>query len=94
MARRNGDRQAIVHGTTNVFTDLGYADGRERHAKLRLAYALNQMFEQSKLSDAEAANALGVTEPEVAAIRNYKLAGFSLERLTNLLTSLDQDVEV
>jgi predicted XRE-type DNA-binding protein len=30
----------------------------------------------------------------VSALRNYKLAGFSVERLMNLLTALDQDIEI
>jgi hypothetical protein len=30
----------------NVFEDLGYPDAAERQAKLRLAYALNQVLEQ------------------------------------------------
>jgi hypothetical protein len=30
----------------------------------------------------------------VSALRHYKLAGFSVERLMNLLTALDQDVEM
>ena len=34
-----------------------------------------------------------MTQPKVSAVRNYKLAGFSVERLMNLLTALDQDVE-
>ena len=37
---------------------------------------------------------LGVTQPKVSALRNYKLSGFSVERLMNLLTALDQDVEI
>lgn len=37
---------------------------------------------------------LGLTQPKVSALRNYKLAGFSVERLMNLLTALDQDVEI
>lgn len=37
---------------------------------------------------------LEVTQPKVSALRNYKLAGFSVERLMNLLTALDQDVEI
>jgi hypothetical protein len=37
---------------------------------------------------------LGVTQPKVSALRHYKLAGFSVERLMNLLTALDQDVEI
>ena len=94
MARRSGEQDAIVRGTKNVFADLGYPDAAERQAKLRLAYALNQVVEQRKLSQAEAANLLGVTQPKVSALRNYKLAGFSVERLMNLLTTLDHDIEI
>jgi len=95
MASRNADRDtAIVRGTRNVFADLGYPDAAERQAKLRLAYALNQVLEERKLSQAEAAKVLGVTQPKVSALRNYKLSGFSVERLMNLLTAVDQDVEI
>ena len=52
------------------------------------------MLDRRKLSQAEAAKVLGVTQPKVSALRNYKLAGFSVERLMNLLTALDQDVEI
>ena len=95
MANRNGERrETITRGTRNVFADLGFPDAAERQAKLRLAYALNQVLEDRKLSQADAAKALGVTQPKVSALRNYKLAGFSVERLMNLLTALDQDVEI
>jgi predicted XRE-type DNA-binding protein len=77
-----------------VFADLGFPDAAERQAKLRLAYALNQVLEECKLSQAEAAEVLGLTQPKISALRHYKLAGFSVERLMNLLTALDQDVEI
>jgi len=94
MAKRRGESVTITRGSTNVFEDLGYPDASERQAKLRLAYALNQVIEARKLSQAQAANVLRVTQPKVSALRNYKLAGFSVERLMNLLTALDQDVEI
>lgn len=95
MASRNAERrEAITRGTRNVFADLGFPDPSERQAKLRLAYALNQVLEAQNLSQAEAAKVLGVTQPKVSALRHYKLAGFSVERLMNLLTTLDQDVEI
>ena len=34
------------------------------------------------------------SRPKVYALRRYKLAGFSVERLMYLLTALDQDVEI
>lgn len=95
MASRNDNREnEITRGTGNVFADLGYPDATERQTKLRLAYALNQVLEQRKLSQAEAATVLGVTQPKVSALRHYKLAGFSVERLMTLLNALDQDVEI
>ena len=95
MAKRHVDRDdEITRGTGNVFADLGYADATERQAKLRVAYAVNQVLEARKLTQAAAAKLLGVTQPKVSALRNYKLAGFSLERLMTMLTALDQDVEI
>jgi predicted XRE-type DNA-binding protein len=95
MASRNADRDTtIVRGTKNVFADLGYPDAAERQAKLRLAYALNQLLDERRLPQVEAAKLLGLTQPKISALRNYKLAGFSVERLMNLLTALDQDVEI
>jgi predicted XRE-type DNA-binding protein len=92
--RRNDPAETIVRGTGNVFADLGYPDANERQAKLRLAYALNQLLDQRTLTQAEAAKVLGVSQPKVSALRRYKLAGFSVERLMTLLTALDQDVEI
>ena len=77
-----------------MFADLGYPDAVERQAKLRLTYTLNQVLDERKVTQAEAAKILGVTQPKVSALRHYKLAGFSVERLMNLLTALDQDIEI
>jgi predicted XRE-type DNA-binding protein len=84
----------VTRGTANVFADLGFPDAIERQVRLRLAVVLNQLVAGRQLSPAEAVKALGITQPEGAALRHYKLAGFSVERLMNLLTALDQEVEI
>jgi predicted XRE-type DNA-binding protein len=94
MAKRRGESVRITRGSPNVFKDLGYPDAAERQAKLRLAYALNQVLEHRGLTQTTAATLLGLSQPKVSALRNYKLAGFSVERLMNLLTALDQDIEI
>ena len=55
-------KEPVTRGTGNVFADLGFPDAAERQAKLRLACALNQVLDASKLSQAEAAKVLGVTQ--------------------------------
>jgi predicted XRE-type DNA-binding protein len=93
-SRRSEPAEGIVRGTRNVFADLGYPDAAERQAKLRLAYALNQVLDGRGMRQAAAAKVLGLTQPKVSALRNYKLAGFSVERLMTLLTAVDQDIEI
>ena len=87
-------KESVTRGSGNLFADLGFPDASERQAKLRLAFALNQVLADRKLSQAAAARVMGITQPKVSALRHYKLAGFSVERLMNLLTALDQDVEI
>lgn len=92
---RNADpRRAVTRGTANVFADLGLPDAIERQVRLRLAFTLNQLLAGRKLSPVAAVKVLGITPLEGAALRLYKLAGFSVERFLNLLTALDQDVEI
>jgi len=38
--------------------------------------------------------AVGRERAQVSALRRFKWAGFSVERLMNLLTALDQDIEI
>jgi predicted XRE-type DNA-binding protein len=93
MAARSAET-TITRGTGNVFADLGYTDADERQTKLRLAHAINGVLARSRLTQAAAAEKLGVNQPKVSALANYKLDGFSVERLMTFLTALDQDVEI
>jgi predicted XRE-type DNA-binding protein len=95
MARKNTDpAEQITRGTGNIFADLGYPDAEERQTKLRLAYALQNIIAERRLTQAAAAKALGVGQPKVSALMRYKLDGFSVERLMTFLTALDRDVEI
>lgn len=99
MASRNAEttkdaEDAITRGTGNVFADLGYPDAEERQTKLRLAHTINSVIARRRLTQAAAAEKLGVNQPKVSALAHYKLDGFSVERLMTFLTALDQDVEI
>lgn len=99
MAKRNAEMMkeaddAITSGTGNVFADLGYAAAEERQTKLRLAHAINGVIARRRLTQEASAEKLGINQPKVSALANYKLDGFSVERLMTFLTALDQDVEI
>lgn len=88
------DDKTITRGTGNVFADLSYADADERQTKLRHAHAINRVIARRRLTQAAAAEKLHVKQPKVSALANFKLDGFSVERLMTFLTALDQDVEI
>jgi predicted XRE-type DNA-binding protein len=85
---------SITHGSTNVFDDLGYVDAAERQTKTRLALALNELLKRRRLKQREAALLLGIAQPKVSALKNYRLDQFSVEKLMELLTALNQDIEI
>ena len=87
-------RKRIPKGTNNVLIDLGFEDAEELSTKAILAIKLNKLIESQRLNQAEAAKVLGMPQPKVSAIRNYKLQGISLKRLMQALTALGQHIEI
>ncbi len=93
-SKKISDDTTITRGTGNVFADLGFAGADERQIKLRLVHTINGVIARRRLTQAAAAEKLGINQPKVSALAHYKLDGFSVERLMNFLTALDQDVEI
>jgi predicted XRE-type DNA-binding protein len=87
-------RSTKNRGTDNVLVDLGFADAEELSAKAILAKKINDILAARSLTQSEAAALLGMPQPKISAIRNYKLRGISLERLMQALTALGQHVEI
>lgn len=84
----------ITEGTGNVFADLGLLDAADRQTKTRLAMAVNALLKERRLKQVEAAQVLGVPQPKVSALANYRLDHFSVEKLMSFLNALEQDVEI
>ena len=76
-------------GTDNVLADLGFEDAEELTVKATLAVKLNDLIDRRGLSQNEAAATIGMTQPKVSQVRNYRLQNISLERLMQSLVSLD-----
>lgn len=78
----------------NVFADLGLPDADELLAKADLAIRISGIIDERELTQAEAAELLGIDQPKVSALVRGRLEGFSIERLTRFLNALGQDVEI
>lgn len=87
-------RETIDAGSGNVFADLGYEDSSERKLRVQLALRVNEMIKEHKLTQAKVTALLGIPQPHVSELKNYKLNRFSSERLLHFITLFDRDVEI
>jgi predicted XRE-type DNA-binding protein len=87
-------RNPTRHAADNVLADLGLPDAEELTAKTILAKMINDILDDRRLTQSAAAELLGIPQPKISAIRNYKIRGISLERLMHALTALGQSVEI
>jgi predicted XRE-type DNA-binding protein len=86
--------EEIEVGSGNVFADLGFEDAGERKLRVQLAMEVNELIKSRRLTQAKAAALLGIAQPHVSDLANYKLSRFSSERLLHFLTLLDRDIEI
>jgi predicted XRE-type DNA-binding protein len=81
-------------GSGDVLVDLGFPDADKRRLRVQLAMRLNELVAARPLMQARAAQPLGIPQPHVSELKNYKLSRFSSERLLHFVTLLDRDVEI
>lgn len=94
MAESTSSTSDVEAGSLNVFADLGFPDAGTRKTKTRLAFELNAIVKARNLRQAGVAKLLKIPQSKVSAIANYRLDGFSVEKLMDLLTLLNHDVEI
>ena len=62
--------------------------------RLRVARHVNKLLAKSATTQAEATRLLGLAQPHVSELKNYKLGRFSFGRLLGFLTLLGCKVEI
>jgi len=77
----------------NRLLDIGEASA-EAQIKVYLARIINGALQDRGLRQNEAARLLQVRQPKISALANYRLTGFSLERLLSFLNALGWDVQI
>ena len=93
MAQKN-ERPNVVESSGNVFADLELPEAEELLAKAKLAKKIGDIIKGRRLSQAQAAEVLGTTQPKVSNLINGRLQGFSMERLLRFLNAFDRDVQI
>ena len=86
----------IVRSSGNVFKDLGFADEEAEHLRVRsaLMISLSNIIESRRMTQAQAARLLGVTQPRVSDLVRGKIGLFSIDTLVDMLAIAGFQVNV
>ncbi|MCC6210662.1 MAG: XRE family transcriptional regulator [Burkholderiales bacterium] len=82
------DKLKIARGSGNVFRDIGFNDDEAENLRLRseLMMRIEVFYENSGMTQAQAAKAVGLTTPRFNALLKGKITLFSLDALVNIAT--------
>ena len=88
------DDLTITPSCGNVFADLNLPYPEILLAKAKMCLKISRLIRERKLTQAKAANLMGLTQPNVSDLLRGRLDGFTLDRLFRCLDALDQEVEI
>jgi len=83
----------FLRSSGNVFAELGLAQSEEIKTKLVLAMPLNERIKALHLKQSEIGARLGLAQPNVSALLNYRLDNFSSEKLLEFFNAIGYDVD-
>lgn len=84
----------VTESSGNVFADLGLPNPEQELLKARLTLQIYTIIKERELTQTEAADLLGIKQPNVSSLMRNRAGGFSVGRLMEFLTALGQDVEI
>lgn len=84
----------VTAGSDNVFADLGFENPEEELLKAKLAREIRAIVKRRRLTQAKAADLMGLKQPDVSAIALGRTGKFSIDRLVRCLDRLDYKVEL
>ncbi|MCH8313928.1 MAG: XRE family transcriptional regulator [Nitrospinae bacterium] len=84
----------IIHGTGNVFRDLGEPDADVKQLKALLAAEIIRALRVQNLTNRKAAKKTGFSETDFSRIKHPDLKRFTIDRLMTILNKLDPEVDI
>ena len=88
----NVANDAVADSTGNVFADLGLPASEEDMLKVMIAQAITETVQKRHLTQAEAAEIVGMDQAKISAILRGRLNGYSIDRLLKIFRLLGHDV--
>lgn len=84
----------IEQGSTNVYADLGLENAEGMLVKAQLATKIGEIIKRRKLTQVQAAELLGMTQPKLSNLLRGQFRGISEAKMLECLTRLGRNVEI
>jgi len=84
----------IERGSTNVYADLGMPNAEEMLVKAQLATKIGEIIRRRKLTQVEAAQLLGISQPKLSNMLRGQFRGISEAKMLECLTRLGRNVRI
>lgn len=78
----------------NVYADLGMHDAEQMQLKARLAQIIGEILQIKGLTQSQAAQILGMTQPKLSHLLRGQFRGISEAKMLECLVKLGRDVEI
>lgn len=83
----------LVHGSGNMFRDLGLANPEAEQLKAILSAKIIDVLDSQSINVCRAHQMTGIADTDFSKVRQAKLGRFTIDRLMAMLERLGQDVE-
>jgi predicted XRE-type DNA-binding protein len=94
MKKRVVDGVEVETSTGNVFADLQLTEPDQLKIKSGLTFEIAQAIRAMGLTQARAAERMGLTQPKVSALLRGESSNFSERKLMDCLNRLGYDIEI
>lgn len=84
----------IEKSSGNVYADLEIAQPDEMHVKAQLASKIGEIIKHRHLTQQQAAEILGMTQPKLSGVLRGQFRGISEAKLLDCLNRLGRDVQI
>ncbi|MFO7892201.1 MAG: helix-turn-helix transcriptional regulator [Longimicrobiales bacterium] len=80
----------------NIFEDIGFPPDEARNLLMRsrLMLAAKRFIEERGLTQTEAAELMGTTQPRISDLMRGRISQFTIDSLVNMLTKAGVPVEI
>lgn len=94
MAKRIIKGTEVERGSGNVYADLGLSDAEKLKIKTGLVIEIRKAMRRLELTQQEAAERMGITQPKVSDMMRGDFSNLSERKLMDCLTRLGYDIEI